>query len=145
MNPENSTETLLKSLTPRAAGLELRDRISADLDLDRSWAARVHAAPRWMVASGWAGLGAAAAVSVMGLLNVLSPRPADDGGRMASGGAAVEYPRVLPASEQGPEMRVWSVEHRAWVDPKDGAQMEVQIPQPVSGARMLPVKDGAKP
>jgi anti-sigma-K factor RskA len=70
MNDESdSLERLLRGLNPTAPNPELRERVAADLRLDETWLPRqVRRAPRWVVAAGWAGMGAAAAVAVMGLM-----------------------------------------------------------------------------
>jgi anti-sigma-K factor RskA len=126
-------EMLLRKLKPGAPNPELQERVGADLKLDAAWLPRqVRRAPRWLVATGWAGLGAAAAAVALAFLTT------DTGRRGGAGGT-----RVVEAVEAGrgkvQPVRVWSVERRAWIDPADGAEIMVEIPKADPGRVVLPV------
>lgn len=130
-------EMLLRRLKPEMPNPELRERIGADLKLDEAWLPRqVRRAPRWLVATGWAGLGAAAAVVALAFLT------GGSGGRGDVGGVrvvqSVEATGVEGQSKVQP-VRVWSVERRAWIDPTDGAEIMVEIPKADGGQVVLPV------
>jgi hypothetical protein len=91
----------------------------------------------------WATIGAAAAIVVMGLGEKASTTAHD------AALAATPVPAVLPVStirevveaqDEGirynaesrlPEqhMRIVSLERRAWIDPRDGAQITVEVPR----------------
>lgn len=121
-------EMLLRGLKPVSPNPEVQERVAADLKLDEAWLPRqVRRAPRWLVATGWAGLGAAAAVVALAFLtNEAGP----SGG--AAGGANIvqtlEKERAV-SNQQTLPVRVWSVERRAWIDPADGAEIMVEIPR----------------
>jgi hypothetical protein len=127
----HDVEALLRGLNPAAPNPELQERVAADLTLDEAWLPRqVRRAPRWLVATGWAGLGAAAAVVAVSLL---SPGPSvRPGMEVAAEGKAVMEGGALPASQgrrAATGVKVWSVERRAWIDPEDGAEITVEIPK----------------
>jgi hypothetical protein len=116
---------------------ELRERIGADLKLDEAWLPRqVRRAPRWLVATGWAGLGAAAAAVALAFLTGGAVERGDAGG--AGVAQSAEVGRVLGQGVVQP-VRVWSVERRAWIDPTDGAEIMVEIPKADGGQVVLPV------
>jgi hypothetical protein len=116
---EMNVERLLKQLRPLAPNPEVRERVASDLKLDESWLPRqVRRAPRWLAATGWAGLGAAAAIAV---LSALGPSPAvSDGSESVAKVPSALSPSALLNTKQGDALanpgRVWSVENRAWVD-----------------------------
>jgi hypothetical protein len=131
-------EMLLRGLKPVAPNPEIQERVAADLKLDEAWLPRqVRRAPRWLVATGWAGLGAAAAVVALAFLTNES---GSSGG--AVGGANIvqtlEKERAV-SNQQTLPVRVWSVERRAWIDPEDGAEIMVEIPRPEASQVVLPV------
>jgi hypothetical protein len=130
-------EMLLRRLKPGMPNPELRERIGADLKLDEAWLPRqVRRAPRWLVATGWAGLGAAAAVVALAFLTGGAVERGDAGG--AGVAQSVEVGRVQGQGVVQP-VRVWSVERRAWIDPTDGAEIMVEIPKADGGQVVLPV------
>lgn len=130
-------EMLLRRLRPGMPNPELRERIAADLKLDEAWLPRqVRRAPRWLVATGWAGLGAAAAVVALAFLTGGAVERADGGG--AGVAQSVEATRVQGQGVVQP-VRVWSVGRRAWIDPTDGAEIMVEIPKADGGQVVLPV------
>jgi anti-sigma-K factor RskA len=132
-------EMLLRGLKPVAPNPEVQERVAADLKLDEAWLPRqVRRAPRWMVASGWASLGAAAAVVALAFLTQDS-EPKGKGGAEASNLVqTLETPRAVSNPAALP-VRVWSVERRAWIDPADGAEIMVEIPKTDAGKTVLPV------
>mgnify|MGYP006969394662 CR=1 FL=1 len=131
---QDQLEMLLRGLRPVAPNPEVQERVAADLKLDEAWLPRqVRRAPRWLVATGWAGLGAAAAVVALSFLTADGVRqsPARD--------AALATSPSKPGMEQTAlPVRVWSVERRAWIDPADGAEIMVEFPTAESKA-VLPV------
>jgi anti-sigma-K factor RskA len=130
-------EMLLRRLKPQMPNPELRERIGADLKLDEAWLPRqVRRAPRWLVATGWAGLGAAAAVVALAFLTGGAVERGDAGGPGVA--QSVEVGRVQGQGVVQP-VRVWSVERRAWIDPTDGAEIMVEIPKADGGQVVLPV------
>ncbi len=163
MNDTN-LEHQLRSLQPAAPSEELKARVQRDLALAELFresapeAAAHKASSRWawMSAAAWAGLGAAAAVLVMALLpggatslptgSVATTTPAS----VASSDILpvsssrewvdVEDEGITFATPDNPErrMRVRSVERHQWIDPRDGAEYTVEVPQVESVA--LPVK-----
>ena len=112
----------------------------------------------WIPAMLWAGLGAAAAVLVMAVLpgGAVATAPRGDAlassiqGSAASKGilpvnssrewVAVEDQGINFDSPDNPQrqMRVRSVERHQWIDPRDGAEYIVEVPQVESVA--MPVK-----
>jgi len=126
----DSLENLLRGLNPAAPNPELRERVAADLKLDEAWLPRqVRRAPRWVVATGWAGLGAAAAVAVMGMMmRDFAPAKAAPS---ALAGSRVAQPDAAQAG------KVWSTTDGAWVEVKEGVEAKTQgKPEPKS---VLPV------
>lgn len=104
-----SIESLLRGLSPAAPNPELRERVAADLKLDEAWLPRqVRRAPRWVVATGWAGLGAAAAVAVMGMV-MRDFAPATPTSQNVA-------ERSAHKPDQAAEGTVGSVKDEAWVD-----------------------------
>lgn len=150
----SETERTLQSLQPSLPSDRLESRIAADLDLDRQWMRpkEGHRPARWLSATGWASVGAAAAVVLMFLA---SDEGAPDS-KTAVSGESKPAPRILPVAtirewvdaedqgiqwndQQGPERRVrlTTMERHAWIDPRDGAEMVVQ--QPRQETLLLPV------
>jgi anti-sigma-K factor RskA len=120
MNDEtDSLERLLRGMTPAAPNPELRERVAADLRLDETWLPRqVRHAPRWVVAAGWAGMGAAAAVAVMGMMM------RDFAPAKATPSPVVEV--RLPQPEAATLVKRWSTAEGALVEVKttDGRKPE---------------------
>lgn len=166
MNDAN-LEHMLRSLTPAAPSAGLMERVKHDLDLaDMFREAAETATPlparhskpmTWTNAVFWAGIGAAAAVVVM---MALPGGPVSKGSQVAS---AAKSPAVMAAGAITPvsttrewvgvedqgisyatpdqpqrQMRVRSVERRKWIDPRDGAEYIIEVPQEESVA--LPLK-----
>jgi hypothetical protein len=167
MNDAN-LEHLLRTLKPAAPSAELTERVKHDLalaDLFRDPADDV--APvsvkrskpmTWSSAAFWAGIGAAAAVVVMMALPQGSrfssnatqlaaalPKVAAGAGSLMPVSSTREWVDVedqgiqftTPDNPQR-QMRVRSVERHQWIDPRDGAEYIVEVPQVESVA--LPVK-----
>ena len=140
-------ENLLRGLPPAAPSSALRTRVEHELDLDAQWlrpALKRRAPQRWLAPMGWGALGAAAAAVVMSVL------PQQPGAAPAATVAAAPTPpaifpvttirEVVDAKADGirynsqshlPEqhVRLMSVERRAWIDPRDGAEITVETPR----------------
>ncbi len=146
-NDPNDTqlENLLRGLSPAAASPALAQRVDEELKLDMTWLSTSRRSkpqhlPRWLMSTGWAAMGAAAAIAVMSYL------PAQ---RSQAGAAALATaPVLLPAATT---LREWddskdrgihqgrssltekhalvvSRELGTWVDPRYGAEMTMDIP-----------------
>ncbi|HYF36270.1 MAG TPA: hypothetical protein VD994_13330 [Prosthecobacter sp.] len=139
-------ENLLKGLPPAQPSALLTARVEQELELDAQWlsaAPRRRVTPRWFAPVGWSALGAAAAVAVMSLL--AQPAAPSSPAAVATVSAS---PSVMPVStirelvdaqDQGirynakshlPEQHVKyvTVERHAWIDPRDGAEITVEVP-----------------
>jgi hypothetical protein len=150
-------ESLLRSLPPAAASPELYARVEEELRLDMSWLASPaprRRSVRWLAPVTYLALGAAAAMAVMSTLS-LSPTPdLPAGTSMASSIATSEG--VLPIStinewdevqDQGIQygadrtpqklVRMLGTERRIYIDPRDGAEVIVEVPREQS--MVLPV------
>jgi hypothetical protein len=131
MNMNDDTESLeglLRGLRPAAPNPELRERVAADLKLDEAWLPRqVRKAPRWVVAAGWAGLGAAAAVAVMGLVM-------RDFAAIKTSSSQLAEQRAK-SNEQSGAGKYWSATEGAWVE----------VGKDEQGARTKPQEAGEKP
>ncbi|HEY1084961.1 MAG TPA: hypothetical protein VGE29_22040 [Prosthecobacter sp.] len=146
---EHDVESLLSGLQPRAPSAALTRQVSHELELDRQWMrqpARA-AVPRWKTPVLWSGLGAAAAALIMGFVSNPATIPAS--GRTALAEASANPPQIMPVStirevvgarDEGiryntatrlPEqhLKVVSRESHAWIDPRDGAQITVEMPR----------------
>jgi len=167
MNDAN-LEHLLRSLKPAAPSADLAERVKHDLalaDLFRESAESSSRLPAqqskrvmWATSAFWAGIGAAAAVVVMMVLpQGIAPAPGASQLATSSPSAAMSSSSIMPVSstrewvgveDQGisysmpdnpqRQMRVRSVERHQWIDPRDGAEYTVEVPQVESVA--LPVK-----
>jgi hypothetical protein len=132
-------EMLLRGLKPVAPNPEVQERVAADLKLDEAWLPQqVRRAPRWLVATGWASLGAAAAVLALAFLTHEADSKGGVGAEAGNIVQTLEKPRAASNQATLP-VRVWSVERRAWIDPADGAEIMVEIPKTDEGKRVLPV------
>lgn len=153
---DNELETLLRTLAPAAPSPELARRVERDMELTAMFR---HAAPTeassrrplhaWLNRVTWTALGAAAAVTVMSALQ----RPEKSSVVASIATPTLNAPVVTSSrewvsvddagivySEQGePEhvVSVTSVERHRWVDPKDGAEYVLELPQ--KEAMYLPV------
>lgn len=134
-------ENLLQSLPPTPPSAALRERVQHDIELDMEWLrpARRKIAPRWLGNVAWGAMGAAAAVAVMTTL----PGPTPPASTVATTPAAVmpihTIREVVSTEDEGvryntqsqqPEqhLKVVSVERHAWIDPRDGAEITVEVP-----------------
>lgn len=141
---EHELESLLTSLTPARPSAALAQRVDRELEQDMRWALHpASRAPRWLPPMMWTTLGAAAAVVVMSLgqTNVASP----SGGSFALANSASVMPvstirEVVDTQDEGirynetsrlPEqhMKIVSLERHAWIDPRDGAHITVEMPR----------------
>ena len=158
---DTELENLLHSLKPVAPTPDLATRVQHDLDLMASFReanpepVAVRKRPsQWLTNVVWAGLGAAAAVAVMNLMHgqgVSASSPA-----LASI-ASVSQSSVLPvtstrewldvedlgisyATPDSPSrsLKLVSMERHQWIDPRDGAEYTVEVPQEESV--VLPVQ-----
>ena len=141
---EHELESLLTSLTPASPSAALAQRVDRELEQDMRWALRpASRAPRWLPPMMWTTLGAAAAVVVMSLgqTNVASPSE----GSFALANSTSVMPvstirEVVDTQDEGirynetsrlPEqhMKIVSLERHAWIDPRDGAHITVEMPR----------------
>lgn len=130
-------ESLLVSLPPRGPSAALRQRVAHELARDRLWLPPHRRARPWLPRLLWSGLGAAAAVLAMNL----SPGTPDAADPALTGVLPVSTVReVVNAETEGiqynaesnlPEQRVKlvTVERHAWIDPRDGARITVEMPR----------------
>jgi hypothetical protein len=137
---EHDIESLLTSLSPARPSAALVERVDRELEQDLSWArAPKRKSPTWWTPVMWSSLGAAAAVLVMSALP----------GEEASTSSLAQNSSVMPVStirevvdaqDQGiqyndisrlPEQHVKlvSLERHAWIDPRDGAHITVELPR----------------
>ena len=145
---DSEFESLLKTLPPAPPSLTLTSRIEHELELDTQWlsaAPRRRSPPRWFAPVAWSALGAAAAVAVMAALPAQTGAPAPAVAAAASAPLNSVIPlttvrEVVDAPDQGirynaqshlPEQHVKyvTVERHAWIDPRDGAQITVEVPR----------------
>ncbi len=150
---ENEIEKLLSGMRPAAASLELEKRVEHDLAFTSGLRVIDGTAKpqRWgWQPLAWTGLGAAAAILIMGLSPADKPASRSD---LASGQNANILPvsstrEWVDADDQGvrfnsqqlPErhLRLISTERHEWIDPRDGAQISVEVPR--EDTVILPVK-----
>ncbi len=142
---EHEIESLLTGLQPRGPSAALTRQVEHELELDRQWMRTPVKSPRqkWFTPVLWSSLGAAAAVAVMSILpstGATTPQPTY---------AAISPPTVMPVStirevvgaqDEGiqyneesrlPEQHVKlvSMERHAWIDPRDGAHITLEMPR----------------
>lgn len=137
---ENELESLLQSLTPARPSAALAKRVDDELKSDLSWARTPRGrVPGWLSPVMWASLGAAAAVMVMGSLDQAQV-PSAPAAQITSVLPVSTIREVMNAENQGiqynavsrlPEqhMKIVSMERHAWIDPRDGAQITVEMPR----------------
>jgi hypothetical protein len=143
--PDPNFENFLQSLAAAPPSEKLRSRVAHELDLDSQWlpAPRRRLAPRWLAAPAWGALGAAAAVALMTAFdtNRAEPNAALTRSTPVSSVMPVTVIRELvDAQDEGirynsqsrlPEQHVnyVTVERRAWIDPRDGAEITIEVPR----------------
>ncbi len=164
---DTELESLLRSMTPAAPSAELAGRVQHDLDLMHSFReAKPEEAlvsrqkpAHWLSNLVWAGLGAAAAVVVMGAvqthgrsttgLAAVTNVPAVSTAILAAAVMPVSSTRewvdvedmgISYATPDSParQMKVISMERHQWTDPRDGAEYTVEVPKEES--LVLPMK-----
>jgi hypothetical protein len=141
---EQELESFLSSLTPARPSATLAQRVDRELEQDMRWALRpVRRSPRWLPPMMWTSLGAAAAVAIMSLAqtNVASTsEPAFALARSPSVMPVSTIREVVDTQNEGiryndishlPEqhMKIVSLERHAWIDPRDGAHITVEMPR----------------
>ncbi len=140
---DHDIESLLQSLSPAQPSVTLAKRVDLDLEQDLSWARNQKRTPnfKWFAPVMWTSLGAAAAVMVM---SVFSAHSVNTGRATLSQSPSVmpmsSIREVMEAQDEGikyndvsrlPEqhVRLVSMERHAWIDPRDGAQITVEMPR----------------
>lgn len=137
---EHDIESLLTSLSPARPSAALVERVDRELEQDLSWArAPKRKSPTWWTPVMWSSLGAAAAVLVMSAL----PGEEVSTNSLAQNSSVMPVStirEVVDAQDQGiqyndisrlPEQHVKlvSLERHAWIDPRDGAHITVELPR----------------
>lgn len=137
---EHDIESLLTSLSPARPSAALVERVDRELEQDLSWArAPKRKSPTWWTPVMWSSLGAAAAVLVMSAL----PGEEVSTSSLAQNSSVMPVStirEVVDAQDQGiqyndisrlPEQHVKlvSLERHAWIDPRDGAHITVELPR----------------
>lgn len=146
---ETDLENMLAGLAPMPPSDRLESRVERDLMfgaglrvIDGGAPAKTPSKIRWWQPVAWAALGAAAAIAVtsLGPASLGTPK----GGIASTNAGANTLPinstrEWLNADDQGvqfnseklPErhVRLVSMERHEWVDPRDGAQIAVEIPR----------------
>jgi len=165
---DTELESLLRSMTPVAPSAELAGRVQHDLDLMQSFreakpeealVSRPKPAARWLSNVVWAGLGAAAAVVVMGAMQTHGRSTTSIAAvtKVPSVSTAIPAAAVMPVSSTrewvdvedmgisyatpdspARQMKVISMERHQWIDPRDGAEYTVEVPKQES--LVLPMK-----
>ncbi len=144
---EHEIETLLSGLQPSGPSASLTREVGREMQQDRQWMLEpARRGQGWMKPVFWSSLGAAAAVLVMG---VMSGTDAGTAPAVSVASAAPAATSILPvrtirevvgADNEGihynadsrlPEqhMKLRSLERHAWIDPRDGAQITVEMPR----------------
>lgn len=141
---ENELESLLTSLTPARPSVALAQRVDRELEQDMRWALRpARRAPRWLPPMAWTSLGAAAAVAIMSLGQTNSTSTSKPTFALASSPSVMPVStirEVVDTQDEGirynetsrlPEqhMKIVSLERHAWIDPRDGAHITVEMPR----------------
>lgn len=144
---ESDFETLLKGISPAPPSATLRARVEHELELDAQWlraTPRKRAVRQFLSPVMWSAFGAAAAVVFMTSMPESAPAPAP---ALVAASAPVSsvmpvttIREMLDAQDEGiqyntlsnlPEQHVKlvSVERHAWIDPRDGAEITVEVPR----------------
>lgn len=140
---DHDIECLLKSLSPAKPSAALTRSVDSELEQDLSWVRTPKRAPNlnWFAPVMWTSLGAAAAVMVMSTMPVSSVNTASLAlSRVPSVMPVSTIREVMEAQNEGiqyndvsrlPEqhLRLVSMERHAWIDPRDGAQITVEVPR----------------
>ena len=140
---ETDLEKMLAGLAPMSPSARLESRVERDLMLGSSLRIIDGGAPLkpkivWWQPVAWAALGAAAAITITSL----GPTGAGTSARGIASNATLPINSTrewLNADDQGvqfnseklPErhVRLVSMERHEWIDPRDGAQIAVEIPR----------------
>ncbi len=139
----NDIESLLQSLAPAKPSTALTRSVDHELEQDLSWAGTPKRAPNlnWFAPVMWTSMGAAAAVLVMSAVGfssvttnsaTLSRAPSvlpvsTIREVMEAQNEGIQYNDVSRLPEQ--HVRLVSMERHAWIDPRDGAQITVEVPR----------------
>jgi len=158
---DHELENLLTSLAPARPSPALAQRVDHELEQDMRWALQPAArrSPRWLPPVMWTSLGAAAAVLLMSFSPAnVAPTVGTPGfvttttnPPFASSTALMPIStirEIVDTQDEGirynetsrlPEqhMKIVSLERRAWIDPRDGAHITVEMPSEES--LVLPV------
>lgn len=135
-------ESLLQSLGPAKPSAALTRSVDHELEQDLSWAGVPKRAPNfnWFAPVMWTSIGAAAAVMAMSAVGFSSVNTGSTTLLRAPSVLPVNTIReVIEAQDQGiqyndvsrlPEqhVRLLSMERHAWIDPRDGAKITVEMP-----------------
>ncbi len=145
---DTELENFLTSLAPARPCALLTQRVDRELEQDLRWALRSQRRrPSWLSPMLWTSLGAAAAVVLMSLAS--NDDVSGSGDRVVARVSTPSAPSVLPVStirevvqaqDEGirynsssrlPEqhMKIVSLERRAWIDPRDGAHITIEVPR----------------
>lgn len=144
-------ESLLQSLSPAKPSAALTKSVDQELTQDLSWARIPKRTPnlKWFAPVMWTSLGAAAAVMVMSTMaDSATHTDSSTSSRAPSLLPVSSIREVMEAQDEGiqyndvsrlPEqhVRLVSMERRAWIDPRDGAKIIVEMPHEES--LVLPV------
>lgn len=148
---DHDLENLLTSLAPARPSAALAQRVDHELEQDMRWALQPAArrSPRWLQPVMWTSLGAAAAVLIMSFASTnVAPTMSGPAFATTTELPASSSPAMFPVStireivdtqNEGirynetsrlPEqhMKIVSMERRAWIDPRDGAHITVEVP-----------------
>ena len=138
---DHDIESLLTSLSPARPSAALAQRVDHELELDLSWArAPKRRSPKWFTPVMWSSLGAAAAVLVMSAMPVAEISGVSLADNVKSAMPVSTIREVVDAQDEGiqyhdisrlPEQHVRrvSMERHAWIDPRDGAHITVEMPR----------------
>ena len=148
---DHELENLLASLAPARPSAALAQRVDHELEQDMRWALQPAArrSPRWLAPVMWTSLGAAAAVLVMSFSSTnIAPTSGAPAFAITTDLPFTSSTSLMPVStvreivdtqDEGirynalsrlPEqhMKIVSLERRAWIDPRDGAHITVEMP-----------------
>jgi hypothetical protein len=141
---EHELESLLTSLTPARPSTALTQRVDRELEQDMRWALRPERrSARWLPPVMWSSLGAAAAFAIMSLGQTNSVSTSEPAFALAGSPSVMPVStirEVVDTQDEGirynetsrlPEqhMKIVSLERHAWIDPRDGAHITVELPR----------------